>query len=103
MIPIAKAFFVLFGLYFLALVAMNRHARSAQSLRTLPNSDVLFSGFNVEFYNNISTKDVCPMFHNPSLAYKVLSVLDRFQPVNDTYFYTRKARKNRYTQPHYGL
>ena len=103
MIPIAKAFFVLFGLYFLALVAMNRHARSAQSLRTLPNSDVLFSGFNMEFYNNISTKDVCPMFHNPSLAYKVLSVLDRFQPVNDTYFYTRKARKNRYTQPYYGL
>jgi len=99
MYSIAKAFFALFGLYLFAIIAMNKYTHNSQSLRTLPNNQL----YNLKASNNSISEDTCPRFRNPALAYKALSVLDRFRSVDDSYFYERKARKNRYHKPYYGL
>ena len=90
-------FFLLLGLYFLTFVAINLIQYSSQP-RQLPAKSVKTS--QVEFHDPDEYKY---KFHNPKLAYKILSLIDKFEPVNNSFYSERFEVKGRYNLPYYGL
>jgi len=98
MLKTRHIFLLLIGLYILTFLTLNLLSYASQP-RKLKVKDIEIPA-QVEF----SIPDEYEYkFHNPKLAHKVLSLIDKFHPVNNSYYVGRFDGKGRYSLPYYGL
>jgi len=98
MLKTRHIFFLLIGLYILTFLTLNLISYTSQP-RKLKVKDIEIPS-QVEYG---MPEEYQYKFHNPKLAHKVLSLIDKFQPVDNSYYVGRFDGKSRYSLPYYGL
>jgi hypothetical protein len=103
MTKIVKLIFGLISFYILGFIAMTLRTNFRGSSDEASNYKSMSSLFSTEYINTDAIKSEPLKFTNPQLAYKVLSQLDVFRPVDESYFKTRVTTSNSYHIPYLGL